>query len=295
MKTHSIMVTGASGFIGRATLEAIRQQHPDVIGLIRGTTKYLEKEMKDDNIISCFSDEWPTAIISEKPKILILCDWEGVGGINREDGAIQGNNVSRWIQIFESAKIAGVERIIAFGSQAEITKEQDGVPSDIEFSPRTAYGEAKAKLFRNLSALSNTSDIQFDWIRIFSVYGEHADNVWLIPKVISALQKGEAISLTACEQEWNFLHVDDVANAVVKVLGQKPSNGAINVANPVTHKLSEVLNFIGDRMNRKNLLKYGEMTYPEGQVMVMKPNLEEILRTGWSPEIDLYKYLEREM
>jgi nucleoside-diphosphate-sugar epimerase len=292
---QSILVTGASGFLGNATLGAIRQANPDTLGLARSSINNVFPNMANENNIVCPSDEWASAITSVKPKTLVLCDWEGVGGVGRDDAAVQRKNILRWLDLFEAAKTAGTTRIVAFGSQAEITNQQDGVKSDIEFAPRGKYGEAKAELFKHLKDLADTSDIQFDWIRIFSLYGDGSDKIWLIPKVISSLRNAEAIALTKCEQEWNFLHVEDASQAVVRVLGQNPSNRAINVANPATHKLREVLNFLGERMNRKDLLRYGDLEYPGGQVMVMRPNLEEILSTGWSPRVDLYEYLEREI
>jgi len=287
------MVTGANGFIGRAILNEIRKIEGDAIGLTRLTISSETKKLQSKNDIALPSDKWASAITSMRPKTLILCDWEGVGGKDREEKNVQQKNIDRWFGLFDAAKSAGTKRIIALGSQAEIDKNQNGIKSDAEFAPTTVYGEAKAELYKKLWKLSESSGIKFDWIRIFSVYGENAENVWLIPKVIAALKKSEEISLTKCEQEWNFLHVNDVACAVLKILAQTPSNGVINVANPVTNKLQEVLDFIGQRMNKKELLKYGELPYSENQVMVMRPDLTEILSTGWSPKEDLYRFLER--
>lgn len=292
-KTYkSVLVTGASGSLGSAIICKLDSNEQQIFALYRDT-KHM-KANENSSVVRIVQDsaEWPTIIEKLKPEVLILCDWQGVAGSERDDIQLQKNNISRWSLMIDAAILSGVSRIIAFGSQAEISKEQKNVPPDVDFSPRSAYGDAKSVAFQLLKTKCATAEIDFDWLRIFSLYGDESDTRWLIPKVIKALAEGSPAPLTSCEQVWNFLHVDDAASAVETILENSAKNGITNLAHPESHRIRDVVDFIGDRMNRIELLKYGAIASPSDLVMHMEPNVKDLTSLGWSPKIDLFESLE---
>lgn len=292
MIRESILVTGASGTLGSAIIRSLSGKSTNTYALYRNSSQSNSVELPGITMLCKDSNDWPNVVEKLKPEALILCDWQGVGGKERDDYEIQQENVARWNALIESAIRVGVSRIIAFGSQAEISNEQRNVSADVEFSPRGTYGEAKALAYQNLKTKCQSARINFDWVRVFSLYGDNKDKRWLIPQAVNFLAKGEPISLTNCQQVWNFLHIDDAASAVVAILQNESKNGVINLANPESIKLRNVLDFIGKKMDRSSLLRYGAIPYPPEQVMCMEPNVEELCSLGWMPRVNIFESLD---
>lgn len=292
MKYDSILVTGASGSLGSAIIRKFESDEIRTFALYRNANHV--KFNKHSSVVRFIQDsvEWPSLIEKLQPEVVILCDWQGVAGSDRDNIDTQNQNVTRWGSIIDSAILAGTSRIIAFGSQAEISNDQDNITSDVEFSPRSAYGDAKSSAYHLLKSKCTFAGIDFDWLRVFSLYGDESDTRWLIPKVINALAEGNPASLTSCEQIWNFLHIEDAASAVETILENPSKNGITNLAHPESHKLRDVVDFIGEKMDHLELLDYGAIASPPDLVMHMEPNVEELISLGWSPKIDLFKSLE---
>jgi nucleoside-diphosphate-sugar epimerase len=88
-------------------------------------------------------------------------------------------------------------------------------------------------------------------------------------------------------QEWSFLHAYDFANAVKLIVECDSTQNIYNLGNPNTNTVREVLSFIGNMMDRKDLIQFGTIPYRSDQVMRLKPVCESLIKLGWKPKITL--------
>jgi UDP-glucuronate decarboxylase len=288
-----ILVTGASGFVGNELFRRLKLQQRNVYGLTRvGPSSALRTLDQEINVLSVA--DWPKFVADLKPISIILCDWEGVALPKRDDREVQEANVSRWCKIIEASS-PDLRQVLALGSQAELPKEQNGIKSDAQVAPRGIYGESKTKAYVELEKLAKERNFSISWVRIFSLYGDPKDHSWLLPKIIDAVKTNKPLALTPSTQNWNFLHVSDLVSAIISILDQPKLNGPINVANTETNTILEVVEYVARKTLTSALFKVGELPFPKDQVHNMRPDVSEILTTGWSPKVNLFDYLDEQI
>jgi nucleoside-diphosphate-sugar epimerase len=103
--------------------------------------------------------------------------------------------------------------------------------------------------------------------------------------LVDSITSEKKMDLTYGIQEWSYLHAYDFATAVLAVVGNPEIHGVINVGNPETITIRDVVKTVGKLMNREHLLNFGAVEYRPDQVMRMKPICETLTSIGWKPNI----------
>ncbi|MCX6325450.1 MAG: NAD(P)-dependent oxidoreductase [Bacteroidia bacterium] len=266
-----ILLTGATGFIGSNIAKGLLENGYDVHATHR-TSSSFEKclQFKDKiNWINTETCDWKEQIKSIKPDQLIHAAWGGIEAGNRNNWETQIYNFWLAKEFFDLAKKCGVKKIIAFGSQAEYGTYGLPVNEMTVPMPNDAYGATKTLTANYMRNLFENSATEWFWIRIFSVFGEGENPGWLIPSVISKLLKNESIRLTTCEQQYNYLYIEDFVNRLLSiVICKENKSGIYNLCNSESFVLKDLLIRIAELMNvSQDLLKFGEIPQRPGQNM----------------------------
>jgi UDP-glucose 4-epimerase len=142
--------------------------------------------------------------------------------------------------------------------------------------------------------LCDLYDMRFVWLRLFSAYGPGDDPGWMIPYVILTLLRGERPALTAGEQRWDYLFVEDAAEAICRVSIRPDAQGVFNLGSGEAHTVRSIVELVRDLIDPDLPLGFGEVPYRPDQIMHLQA---EILRlgeaTGWSPQVGLDEGLRR--
>ncbi|MDO8646073.1 MAG: NAD(P)-dependent oxidoreductase [Candidatus Planktophila sp.] len=277
-----VFVTGSSGFLGSWICRVLSAGH-EVIALVRPSSDtYRLTDIDGLQIERRESDGWAGFISAEKPDVLILADWWGVGNHDRND-ARQFENIERMEIIAVAARDAGVGLVIGVGSQAELGPVSNRITEDLPDNPTTEYGKAKVTARKIIQSSLVESKTRFAWLRIFSTYGPCDTDTWLIPQLIDTLTKGEVMNLTKGEQEWSYLHAFDLARAFEAVIESEAMSGVVNVGNPQTVILKEAVHVVADQLGAQGLLGFGNLAYRPDQVMKLEPACESLTSIGWKP------------
>lgn len=288
-----ILVTGASGFVGRAVFTHLESQQRNVVGLTRpGFDRSLGRSNQRINGLA--PEHWQAFVEDLKPTSIVLCDWEGVAPPERDDPLIQSANFERWKKIVEAAT-PSLQHLIALGSQAELSTMQTAIRSDAKMSPRGTYGESKVQAYGQLRQMAEQQGFLFSWARIFSLYGNPEDQNWLISKLLNAIKTKQPLELTPSTQNWNFLHISDLVSALTMLLDKRTLTGPINIAHEQSHKVIDVVEYLSRRASCGTLFQIGAIPFSPEQVMDMTPDISEILGIGWKPKIDIFEYLNAQM
>jgi UDP-glucose 4-epimerase len=277
-----VVVTGSSGFLGSWICRVLSAQH-EVIALVRPTSDtYRLGNIDGLQIARRESDNWADFISTQKPDVLILADWWGVGNQERNDER-QSENIDRMEIMAVAARNAGVGLVIGVGSQAELGPVSNQITENLPDNPTTEYGRAKVAARKVMQSALAGSQTRFAWLRIFSTYGPGDTDTWLIPQLIDTLTKGQVMDLTKGEQEWSYLHAFDLARAFEAVIESKSASGVINVGNPQTIILKDAIHMIAEQLGAQELLGFGKLAYRPDQVMKLEPACETLSAIGWKP------------
>lgn len=256
--------------------------------------------------------------------------WESTEPDQRQYPTLQAKNIPFAIDAVQAASACGCTRFIGIGSQAETKylnqtsllshsslsdqREQPNSLSSKTLSsqlkqtsssapktspdqleqPATAYGAAK-QACRTLSYLqAHKMGLSHIWLRIFSVYGPHDHTQAMIPQAIEQLLDGEKPSFTPALQQWDYLYVDDAAQAIA-LAGLKGKDGAqYCLASGVSTLLVNYLEKLRDAVDPQLPLGIGELPYDPLQPSTLHADITPLQAdTGFVPRVSFNEGIAR--
>jgi len=178
-------------------------------------------------------------------------------------------------------------RFVFVGSSAEYAPADDCVDEQSAVEPRTLYTACKVAV----SMMTTQVAAECGWTavtaRIFNIYGPREPEPRLVPSVIRALLAGRPVQVTSGAQVRDFLHIDDVADALWTVATSELT-GTVNVASAVQTTVAAVATEIARQVGRPDLLQFGAVptrSSDAAPVCAHRGRLHEEL--GWAPRFDL--------
>ncbi len=219
------IITGANGFVGSAVVSnlinhgyevtvVLRNENSDISRLPIEKIKVLYSDVKDIKSL--------TSTIEEQYDVLFHFAWEGISGEKRLNTEIQLSNILSTIDAVEVAKSLGCTKFIGVGSimedeSFELSKENKALPKNY------SYGTAKlsAKLFSKSKA--NELNIEHVWVKITNAYGPYEFSPRLINSTLRKIYLNEYCAFTAGTQIYDFIYIDDVAEAF-RLIAEKGHN-----------------------------------------------------------------------
>jgi len=289
-----IFITGAGGFVGSYTVqEAINRGHR--AGYLKRETSDLWR-IADMSALSISGDLREPGLYTEalkawQPDVIVHLAWDGVGNKNRNDEK-QLQNVPAAVALLKAGAAAGARHFIGLGSQAEYGPCENIISESQPTNPTTLYGQSKLAAMQQCEAAAKAAGIKFSWLRLFSSYGPKDSPDWVISYLTLKLLRREKPSLTACEQKWDFIHVRDVAAALVSV-AETGAEGLFNLSSGSAPALKDTVTTLRDLVDPSLPLGIGEVPYRPDQVMHLEGDITRLKTLAhWAPKMKLEEGLK---
>ena len=273
---NRVLVTGATGFVGRHAVPLLRERGYEVHGAGGARADLLD----------------PVAaakLVHEvQPSHLLHFAWYAEPGkfwTAPENAAW----VEASIRLLRAFAAGGGERAVMSGSCAEYDWTGTGVLSEREtpVRPATYYGTCKHALATVGQGLAATQGFGFAWGRIFFAYGPHEQRGRLVSQVAEALVKGEPAPTSEGTQRRDFLHVRDVASAFVALL-DSGVEGPVNVGSGNAVPVREVVSLIAAAAGQPELVRFGEVPARPGDPPLIEADTGRLRdEVGWRPAVPL--------
>jgi nucleoside-diphosphate-sugar epimerase len=229
-----ILISGATGFIGKALCEELLCQNHEIIGLTRSPREHKSNSSKLRYVKYELGNDLPNNVIEFEPEILYHLSWEGIPNFT-ETICIE-NLVDQTNFFIKVKQISTLKKIIGAGTCAEYGVDS-GICSEQANSITTYFGWAKNSIRNFLEIFCKENCIKFIWLRIFYVYGPNQRSNSLIPYLLKMNYKNEHIQLNNPKSSHDFIYIDDVVAAFVKAILEWNLEGIYNVG---TGKLTNV-------------------------------------------------------
>ncbi len=286
-----VLITGASGFVGSAVTRELVRQGRDVAALLRPSsdTRRIEVQLSKIKVIRGDLrglDAIAPQIRDFRPEAVLHLGWEGVKGSER-NAPIQADNVPASVALYRLSEECGTQTFVGVGSQAEYGPAPGKLDESAPTQPTTVYGAAKLSTCLLLERTAAAAGRSFSWLRLFSSYGPGDDPSWLLQYLARSLLARQRPSLTAAQQMWDYIHVDDVASAVIAAMDSK-TLGVFNLGSGKAHKLEHIITTLRDLIDPTLPLGFGEVPYRPDQVMHLEADISKLnAATGWAPKVPL--------
>jgi UDP-glucose 4-epimerase len=294
------LVTGATGFVGSWLVRRLLTDGHSVAALTRPARELrrihtlLPSIVQIEGDLSCISKS-RSAIQSFGPEAVFHLGWTG-GNSSRflNDPAQVYENVPGSLDLMRVAAEAGASTFVNFGSCAEYGQYCIPVRESDPALPTNLYGSAKHCVEQMGLALAPILGLRFVSLRLFWAFGPADDESRLVPSLIQKMLLGERHAMTKGEQVWDYLYIDDVIEAVVRVANTPSAKGVFNLGSGRPERLRDVAEQIARMAGDMSLLGLGDIPYGPNQVMHLQADVSRLKgATGWRPEISLEEGLKR--
>ena len=252
-----VAVTGAGGYMGRYVVRELLERGHEVIAVDLHYKEVDSRAKYSDVMI--FSGDRDIFDQLEKPDLCIHLAWQD-GFIHNSPKHME--NLSNHFRFLKNMIEGGCKRIAVMGTMHEIGFWEGCVTADTPCRPLSQYGVAKNALRQSLLLLAEKTDCSIYWLRAFYIVGDDGRNSSIFTKILEAAELGkETFPFTTGENQYDFIHIKDLAKQIVAASTQDEYTGIINVCSGKPVSLKDKVNAFIEEKGLNIRLQYG--AFPE--------------------------------
>lgn len=282
----TILLTGATGYLGSSILKSLLRRNDcyKIIILKRSFSNCFRIDNYLDQVVYYDIDrvDIRKVFIENKIDIILHCATD-----------YGRKNISS-LQIIEANLILPI-KLIEIGNEYGV---KCFINTDTILDKRINHYSLSKKQFKDW-LLSYDSSLICVNVVSEHFYGPGDDKTKFVSYVIDKLlNKVEKIDLTLGEQKRDFIYIDDMVDAFVRIIDyslsldkgfyefQTGSERATNIKDLVL-MISDIIN------NHLTILNFGALSYRENEIMECTADVAELKKLGWSPQYTLFEGLQK--
>ncbi len=285
--TKKVLLTGASGFIGRHAIAPLVARGYEVhaissrvpMGASDGVVWHQADLLEPGGA--------QTVLAQVRPTHLLHLAWYVVPG-----KLITAPENFAWVtasmDLLRRFAEQGGQRVTVCGSGYEYDWSYGYCSEKLTPAvPNTVYGSCKQALNLLTQSFASQAGLSAAWGRVFFLYGPHEHPDRLVSSVIRSLLRKEPARCSHGRQIRDYLHVQDVADGLVALLDSS-LEGPVNVSSGEATTLREIVLTIGRLIERPDLIQLGAIPARANDTpLVVGDNTRATAETGWTPRHDL--------
>ena len=222
-----VAVTGASGFVGRHAVRALRSRGVEVIALSRTSPTCVENGVvyAPFDLAGVGSDAF--ARIGE-PDVLLHLAWGGLP--NYRSTTHLEHELPMQAGFLEHALRGGLRRVVVTGTCLEYGLREGELVESMAPAPHVAYAAAKDALHGRLRALREELGFGLGWLRLFYLYGDGQAQTSLYRQLRAAIESGaRRFAMSRGDQMRDFLAIEVAAGMLADLAIGHADAGVVNV------------------------------------------------------------------
>ena len=289
-----ILITGANGFVGRHLSEALQAVGVWVTQIVRSVLPVGHSTEFRHALDLTDRDKVAEVFFSLQPDYVIHL----AGVKNRNDTGIQfrdsyDTNLLISLNVIEAClALPKFKRLIFLGSCDEYGQVASPFDEMQREMPANSYGLSKLAVTKILSGLYQSRRFPSVVLRPTVIYGPNQGDEMFLSALIQTLLAQKDFAMTYGEQYRDFVYIDDVVEAIIKVIltGDHLNGAVINIGAGVTCQVKKIATLVADLIHTDayNHLKFGAISYRPYEAMDYAVNIrraEALL--GWQPTTKL--------
>ena len=226
MKPHRILLTGASGTLGRNFLElAGNDPNLEILVLLRSESRFHSKYASAREArVDLWDREGVARIVADfRPETIIHCAATGMEFPKTEWFDLIRFNVDFTVNLCESAALSGGSHFIFISTGLAYKSIPRPLNEADPLDTRHPYGASKAAADLLVRSASVEFGIPLTVLRPFSFTGIGDDRSRLFPSILRAASSGVPIELTSGLQSRDHISARDVASAIIATVRNVPA------------------------------------------------------------------------
>ena len=209
------IVTGANGFVGSALVKKLVENNIEVLAIdlsfnpsrLEENDKIQRLELSIDNISDLKNR------ITKKYDVFYHFAWVGSAGPLRCDEKVQVQNAMWTVDCLREANEIGCKKFICAGTIMEYEVHAAMYAQGSKPGAAYIYGVGKVLAHELCKPIANQLGIDLIWTYITNAYGVGEKSPRFINTTLRKIIHNEPLEFTAGTQNYDFVYIDDVANA----------------------------------------------------------------------------------
>jgi len=287
----TILVAGATGLAGSAIVREFTRIGKTVVGI-----SSIDLNLLDRNATFAFLNEIkPTTVIDAAAKV------GGIGANNSNPVEFLSENIQIQTNLMDASHNAKVEKFVFLGSSCvypkncpQPIKEEYLLTGPLE-PTNSAYAIAKIAGIELIN--SYRKEFGHSWISVMptNLYGPNdnfdLENSHVFAALIRKFIEAKKLSLKSItlwgsgKPRREFLHVDDLAKAIILCMEKYNSNGPINIGSGIDLTISELATKIASSVGFEGVIEW-DISKVDGTPQKVL-DVQKISNLGWKPSISL--------
>ena len=254
-----ILITGASGFIGRHIVKKLLALNLQITLISRTSSresiqfsKGISNVVYVDDLFALDEEQWYP--ILQGIDAVLHCAWYAEPGFYLDSPKNMDCLVGT-IRLAKASAKCGIKKFVGIGTCFEYEISDEDLSTETPLIPATLYGSCKASSYMTLNSFFQQNCIDFLWCRLFHVYGQGEDQRKLSAYIHHQLNVNSIVELGSGEEIRDFVNVDIVAE---KVVAGMLSNtvGAFNICTGEGLSVKQFATDIAEKHDKLHLLKF---------------------------------------
>jgi GDP-4-dehydro-6-deoxy-D-mannose reductase len=267
-----VLVTGASGFIGRHLVARLRNA--------RHTVREVDSQSGDIAAGSTWAS-FPDAevVIHLAGKTFVPDSWTDPAGFFR-------TNVSGTICALEYCRTRQ-SQLIFISSYLYGPPESLPISESAKLQANNPYALSKKLAEEACRFYSDFYEMSITILRPFNIYGPGQNPKFLIPSIIQQVFKETDLNVKDLEPRRDYLYIDDLTDAFAKAIENPQRFGIFNIASGTSHSVREVIELI-QKLAQKNLPVRSSGERRPQEIMDTRADISKAVKLlGWHPSWSL--------
>jgi nucleoside-diphosphate-sugar epimerase len=270
--SERVLVTGASGFVGRRLVEYLKTKGSDVLAHDRNSF---------DVVSGSFPDLAVEAVIHLAARTFVPDSWIEPGDFYRV-------NAQGTVNVLDFCR-RNRARLIYVSGYCYGIPETLPVPETAPIRPNNAYAFSKAAAELACRFYFEFFETPVTILRPFNVYGPAQPRHFLIPRIVEQAVD-PAVAQIVVEDDApkrDYVHVEDVVAAITSALWNPRPGAVFNIGSGKSHSVAEIAKLVCEaaQVSKPTISRGNRRVNDIPDVVADITAIRKSL--GWSPSIDL--------
>lgn len=282
----NILLTGATGFIGKHLIPALKNERHNVHILVRPGSNW--KNLGVHNVVEFVDDINHLISYFEENQIDGIIHLASLFVAEHQPNQIKDivlSNIYLGTALLEAGKTVGIKWFLNIGT---IWQNYNAPDLSDAYNPVNLYAASKQAFMTMAKYYTETSNLRFSTLKLCDTYGPDDTRKKIFSLFERISKTGEELDMSQGYQCLDIVHVDDVVSGILLLAKMLSNNESIlpeYVLSSGKHLSLRSLATIYQQQNKVHLkINWGKRPYRKREVMVP---YKGIVLKGWKPQIIL--------